>query len=628
MPLKLQILSEQAAEWRDWCKHQLYILSSMRPKGHTYVKTYPLPNGIKAQIISSDVCDTIRIWGGLTGIICHPRSQNEVDTYVIPAGLSGQPAMDVIAIKGGWTTDEDGNFVELTTSYDYPLIDADNASFLLSGETNVDTGEFLNAEGNYGNIYWHNNDADDLSIISYKGIPTRHFPLSQQDTINGADFATDGRGYTIYKEGVALTNARNGVDEVPEAICGVAELDGEVICCTSSGVSVYQNEVWVTIPIVGWVSSSAWFFDSTGTKAVNSAGTYTLTLIKAEEGSITGTQSVNYVQPESNFLYLTTTTETGGSSVEYHADGIMQESCFELKTNGDVAKLNMVGSLVATSEYASDSSSSFADWAIYGGGACVVTVTGPDSNGIVCASLSGSHPGSECGPTTCSFTGATQIGSTCCATIPNAGCYPDNETMTVSATITGPGFSCSGSKTFTVAAKAGHWSTPGDCSAYFLSGTKSIVDRTPCYDGETIVGYDPGTCQDNQTDTGPTLCETFEDYAPGGFGAYDGGHTSSQGTWTQYVKLAAHRNFVGATPPCYCSYDTGASWANIVGETSGGAALYYYVRQTDPCAGKVFQRLGSWCGVKYTANDPSMTYVTYNGYNTRGGTVIYTWICT
>jgi hypothetical protein len=628
--LKLQILSNKAAQWVGWCKHRLAILSSIRKPGRILKQTYALPEGVIAQVISSDICDIIRIWGGgVTGIICHPRSQNEVDVYVIPAGLYGQPAMDVTAIKGGWATDKDGNFVELTTTYDYPLVDADNASFLLSGETDVDTGKFLDKQGDYGNIYWHNNDVDNLSIISYKGIPTRHFMLTQQDTITGADFAIFGQGVCIYKEGVLLTYSRKGQDGNPEAICGIAELDGEIICITYSGVSIYQGEEWIDIPIVGWLSSSAWFFDSTGKKAVNSAGTYILTFTKADDGTITGSQTINYIPPGGNFLYLTSTMGSGGSTAEYHADGITQETCFELTADGAISKLVMVGSLTATCEYSSDSSSSYADWSIYGGGECTVTIEGPDSNGIVCAGISGSPPGAECGPTTCSFSGASQIGSTCCAIIPNAGCYPTNETMTVSATFTGPGFSCSGSKTFTVMAKAGHWSSPGSCSASYLTGDKSVTGHTPCYHETMVEGYDPGSCTGDQTDTGPTMCETFEDWGPGGFGSYDGGYTSSQGTYTQYVKLFAGINFAGGSPPCFCEYNVGAAWANIVNKQSSSWSGYYYVQDHGPCAGKVFPWGSDWCDTypHYPYGVP-MSFTSYSGYNTRGGTVTYTWICT
>jgi hypothetical protein len=605
------------------------IIQAVSSYGREQINIYCVPRGV---VVPLEIVEE-KVFVG--GFICHPRSQNEVDVYVVPAGLYGQPAMDVVAIDGGWTKDKEGVFTELVTTYDYPLVDSDNASFLLTGGEGgkeIISGYFLGGNGDYGNIYWHNNKTDDtLSIVSYKGIPTRHFPLTQQNNITGADFATNGLGYAIYKNGVLLINSRIGYDGSSEAITGIAELDGQVICCTSSGVAIYQggDKKWVDIPIIGWVTDVAWFFDSTGTKAINSTGTHILTFVKDDDGKITGSQSVNYVQPTGNFLYLTSTLQTGGSTAEYHADGITQESCFELKANGDVGKLNMVGSLVATSEYASDSSSSYADWAIYGGGSCTVTIDGPDINGIVCASLTGSPPGAECGPITCSLTGATLIAGTCCGTLPNAGCYPTNETITVTASFSGSGFSCSGSKTFTVAAKAGHWSSPGICSAFYLTGAPSITGQTPCYNGGTVEGYDPGACTGTQSDQGPTMCETFDDWGPGGFGAYDGGHTSSLGTYTQYIKLLASLNYTGGSPPCFCAYGLGATYANIVDEHTVSWSGYYYVQTTGPCAGKVFPWGGDWCSTdQHAPYGVPMSYTSKSGSNMHGGTVTYSWICT
>jgi len=463
MLLKLQILSTDGAKWVGWCKNRLVALSSMRKSGQIFKKTYVLPDKIFAQIISSDFCDIIRIWGGgVTGIICHPRSQNEVDTYVIPAGLYGQLAMDVTAIKGGWAADEDDNFAELTTRYAYPLVDADNASFLLSGGTAVDTGEFLDKEGNYGNIYWHNNDVNNLSIISYKGTPTRHFPLTQQGAVTGADFATDGQGYTIYKGGVALTNTRNGADGNPEAICGAAELGGEVMCCTSSGVSIYQGEEWVNIPIAGWIPGSTWFFDSTGKNAINSSGSHTLTFVKADDGTITGTQSVSYI-PLPGLMHFGVTQTAQKTTYDYAAPELIEKSCFELKATGETSNLSATGFLSIKSEYFRSSDVRYADIVVYNDGSIYAVSLAYDGIETVCAillknGLPASPPGLACGPLTYSFSNANQIGNSACAIVdPSILCCHDASVITVGVNIAGPGVSASGSIDITTIAKAGSW---------------------------------------------------------------------------------------------------------------------------------------------------------------------------
>jgi len=461
--IKYQILSDSASQWVDWCKREVYKLNSTHKPGSTQRKFYQFPGGVLAELIINDVYDTVRVWGG-GGIVCHPRSQNEVNTYVIPAGLYGQPAMDVIAIDGGWTTNEDGVFTELTTSYAYPLVDADNASFLLSGDTAVDTGEFLGTEGNYGNIYWHNDNIAALSIISYKGIPTRHFMLTQQDTINGADFAIDGQGYIIYKDGVALTNTRNGADGNPEAICGAAELDGEIICCTSSGVSIYQGGEWVNIPIAGWESASAWFFDSTGKKAVNSSGTHILIFTKSDDGIVSGTLTVNYVPSVDNLIHFTVSQTDKATTYNFVAPEAVVGSCFELKATGEVANLSAVSSLSIKSEYFHSSAITFADYVVYDDAVEYTVYLSYDGIDTVCAILRNpdgspaSPPGLACGPLTYSFSGAAQIGSTACAIVdPSIACCHDAEVVNAGVTITGPGVSAAGSISITTVAKAGSW---------------------------------------------------------------------------------------------------------------------------------------------------------------------------
>ncbi len=608
MPLKLELLTSKGTEWIGLCKHRLHMMSVMRKPGAILKQTYYLPKGVMAQVISSDVCDIIRIWGGgLTGIICHPRSKDQATLYVIPAALPGQEAISVIAIVGGWHTDKDGNFVELTSNFDYPLVDSDNASFLFSGEDSVKSGGFLGSEGNYGNIYWHNNDKSNLSVISYKGIPTRHFMLDQQGAINGADFATDGQGICLYKSGIFLTYTRKGQDGKNEVVNGAAELEGEVICCTPSGVSILQGSKWVDIPIIGWVASPAWYFDSTGKKAINSEGTRILTFQKADNGSVTGVQTANYVPATNKYLYLTSSGQTGYSSLEYNSDKISQDSCFELKANGDIVNLSVIASLTAKSEYKSSASKSFADYAIYDDGKKYIVTLTYDGNVTVCAGLAnldGSPasfpPGVACGPFTYSFTGATQIGNTSCAKLdPTSACCPNAVVMNVSATITGPGVDATGSRDITTVAKAGSW-VMTSCNLEWV--TYDIGAAPPC----------GCTSLTDTTDNAYYMAHGLPSYSA----ALDPVYSPCGGTKTQeFTRSGSYvRDIIGGgLPVAHSGCNPPFNFVSIGTDVIGGGCALVFGGEGDPCGmpGEYYciQNVNEY-GAQYSI-----------------GTVTYTWVC-
>jgi hypothetical protein len=114
------------------------------------------------------------------GVILHPRSgaiQNleyTEYTYNSETGIT-TTVYSSAGVIGGW---KNGTEV-LNTSFIYPLVDADDASFLVFSSANQSfRGKFLNAVGNYGNLYWCNDKQDpDYETLSWRGTPTRHFRL-------------------------------------------------------------------------------------------------------------------------------------------------------------------------------------------------------------------------------------------------------------------------------------------------------------------------------------------------------------------------------------------------------------------------------------------------------------------
>ena len=573
---------------------------------HLYRMEQQLPDGTIIRVVSAYGQEQISIYCvplqvvppekllkeeilSVSGFICHPRSQNEVASYVIPEGQVGQPAMNITAVAGGWTKTEAGTLAELLTTFDYPLADSDNASFILTGGKDVASGYFLGGSGDYGNIYWHNNDVGNLSIISYKGIPTRHFQLTQQGAVTGADFATDGRGYAIYKGGVLLTNTRNGTDGNPEVIAGAAELDGEVICCTSSGVSVHRSGEWLDIPVVGWEPGSTWFFDSSGTRAINSSGTRILSFVKDDNGVVYGSQAVNYEPPVDNLLYFTVSQAATATTYDYVAPEVVEESCFEMKASGETANLSAVGSLTVKSEYLRSSAVAYADYVVYDDGATYTVSVSYDGIETVCATLlknglPASPPGLECGPLTYAFSNAVQIGSTACATVdPSIACCSEVAVISVGVTVTGSGVSAAGSIDITTVAQAGSWvrtasnlkglhfartSDPTGCTvgsyaddtdnAYYLTNGPPVAAT------ELSTSYSP--CSGTKTITYQQPAFIYVDAAPGGCYASGPNPTTAQGI--DIISVGPRIGVDGGTcfdappcGPCWCVYWAGSFYA-------------------------------------------------------------------
>ena len=128
---------------------------------------------------------------GDSGVVLHPRTGAvellSYTEYLNQFGLNVPvPRKTIWGVKGGWLNG--------TTNYDtaniYPIDDGDNASFGLGvededAEEKVLVGEFLQDEGNYGNLYWWNGNLEEPDFLSWKGTPTRHFRVPNNIDIPG-----------------------------------------------------------------------------------------------------------------------------------------------------------------------------------------------------------------------------------------------------------------------------------------------------------------------------------------------------------------------------------------------------------------------------------------------------------
>jgi hypothetical protein len=149
----------------------------------------------------------------IAGIIFHPRSgkitQIAYTEYTANELGSNPVSRYTPGVVGGWAN----GVTPLTTGYVFPLVDEDNASFVLNAK---DSGLFSGSEGNYGNLYWSNG----ATTLSWRGTPTRHFRLPNSIEIPGiSTFETSVHGlwedtpqYTtfgtnLYQGGIVLAKA-------------------------------------------------------------------------------------------------------------------------------------------------------------------------------------------------------------------------------------------------------------------------------------------------------------------------------------------------------------------------------------------------------------------------------------
>jgi len=244
-PLKLQILSTEGAKWVSWCKHRLAGLTNLRmqTKGSILKQTYALPDNVMAMVISWDVCDIIRIWGG-----------------------------------------DDGVFIfnnKLYPSYSRLLFDDQWSADYAIGITS------------YGNTDWKGPNGE---VLCWKGVASRHFEIDPMKNVAGymavdEEITVGGLPVTVYTPfGSDIYAESEVLASVPSAgatgpkVLGCAYIAGILVAVVGNnyremsnpagGFGGFFNEVWVNYN--GWKRigfeqgsrpAANWFFNQSGTEA-------------------------------------------------------------------------------------------------------------------------------------------------------------------------------------------------------------------------------------------------------------------------------------------------------------------------------------------------------------------------
>jgi hypothetical protein len=298
MPLKLQILSDQAAKWVNACKHKLYELKAMRHRGDVLRATGAFPQGVMYQVISMDDVDIIRIWGGaVAGFICHPRSD------VFPGGITP---------KG----------TPISAIYAYPLIDNDHGSFVLTGIN--DKWTVSRDVENYGNLDW-----DGSEVLTWRGPPGRSIPLPNTTNVSGLSTLLETIGVDIYYTPYSGNIYQHGnvVAVAPGLVLGAAIYSGGIIA-----VVALKNPGWTQAVYTGAVGAkatdwtlvsninnnfpqSAWFFSDDTTEATD--GNTLLTIVYSKNSVTVGSTALSSGNGTYHFNAMPYTETKSGNWQEY-----------------------------------------------------------------------------------------------------------------------------------------------------------------------------------------------------------------------------------------------------------------------------------------------------------------------
>lgn len=258
----IQLLSADGAAYIGFAKQKLALITSLRKsQGQPKLSKIFQIDTFLITVVSSDWGDTIRIdgEGGVTGFICHPRSE------IFP---------------GGWKEGEEG-IEPLDNSYVYPLEDDDGGSVVLSYDGEWETSREVE---NYGNIDWRGLDGE---ILSWRGPPSRHFALDPTENYPGFTVFDEVVGEIEYFTPFGPNVYQGGeiLDTLPGAkILGACLRNGKLIVVASSnyrgmnnpagGIGGFYDEVWEKGE--DWVllgfkqasrASTCWFFTEDGLTA-------------------------------------------------------------------------------------------------------------------------------------------------------------------------------------------------------------------------------------------------------------------------------------------------------------------------------------------------------------------------
>jgi hypothetical protein len=241
--MKIQPTSEKAAEYAWFGRHCLGLQSTGQQA---------LQDGLYIIICKYTPDEAILIAVGGGNFLAHPRSGN---LRKIPYTSSEQDQQFLTSVfHGGYS--ERGNEQmtnELDQKWSYPLIDNDQATFVINSE---DLTAEWTTEENYGNVWWIGADG---TTLSWRGPANRHFALPRdthipgftqmEGTVSGGASLTVA--YTpfrnkIYQDGSVLVEAPvlTGEDAPLALVVGACFYKGVLICMT---VSDFEGAFWFQV---------------------------------------------------------------------------------------------------------------------------------------------------------------------------------------------------------------------------------------------------------------------------------------------------------------------------------------------------------------------------------------------
>jgi len=523
IPVREQILG--GYEYRGYAYAQLEALERDRLEtGAPMLSDNLRPaDGVEIYIRVSKYGHLIRITEGETGFICHPRDNTN------PGG----------AKPGG---------VAITPTYQYPLVDDDHGSRVLTW--NGKGWDVSSEVENYGNLDWMGEDGE---AVSWRGPAGRQFAMDRLLSFpgftewDGADLEHDY--YTpyrnlVYQGGEVIKEFLSGYKVLGAALAGgslvtVVGVDYTGIPNPDGGTGGFYDEVYVGDTRIGWQSASRptvpWFFDSTGRVAV--CGNRKLTIAE-DLASVTfdvldaggGTQTNAY---------------TGSNDW-----GVTKTGSWPMFRDYAGTTLNELALTVAFDEgsvHTGDSDEDYDDLPIMYSGVPpnLLTVTGPDAATVgaeydyVITGLEGFIPCDEY-EVEWSFSGGT-IANGAITDITGCG------TATVTATVSGGGFTLSGSKR--VRLPSGMWLTDGyEYGPDYSTGNSGIYTTVILgeYEYSYFQGADMNITVTRFTTDIPTSSEPS---CPGCRSVTDGGTDYSRGPGEDYT-YEGTIHYAGTTSCC------------------------------------------------------------------------------
>ncbi len=370
--------------------------------------------------------------------------------------LQGEVIQPVLPTNYG--TDTTGDKLQTADNrYLFPLVDTELTSYLLSDAGGGDlAGTFLGQSGLFGNQYWHNGDTANLTVLSYKGRPTRHFPALNDGLLGLSDTDDHVFGYAIYQGGSVLTMAPKGAAGGYLPIYGAALCGGTLVClaggalytCASGLLDTDKGSPWALVP-GAQVKSDQWFFDTTGKQAVSSSGD---ALILSDD--LLSYAYTPYLAPQGQFFI--------------GHDGTLQAQSEPVKLyhefrDGVVACATYQEAFTSASDFNATSDSHYDPVPHYAKFLPDTVIITAYYNGILCAAPARSdgtptdYP-NVCGNPTVTWTGPVDPlpDNPYCAKI-QSDCSSTTGTFTVTATISATGFSAQGQTQVQIAGKPGYW---------------------------------------------------------------------------------------------------------------------------------------------------------------------------